>query len=209
MGFTDVYHQLCYGVTQMSTKPLISQEAHTRAQQQHLRELEAAEELAKKNFNFLQVEKRSIKEIRRLAKQSPAAHEILLLMAEKMNRENALMVSLTTLMELTGRSRPTVARALKVLKDELWVQVVKVGTANAYLINNSVFWQSAGDKKHAHFRASIIASSADQDEDVDVMSKTKLKHFPFLDIRETAQNGGQVLISNDDLPPPDQAEMDV
>lgn len=188
---------------------VISEEAEARARLQDMREEEEAEERRKRNYHFVQIEKRAMREIRRLAKESPAAHEILLILAEKMNRENAIMCSIQTLQQLTGRSRPTVSRAIKVLKDEMWVQVVKVGTANAYLINNSVFWQSSGDKKFAHFRAAIITSATEQDEDPDVMAKAKLKHFPYLEVRDAVTDGAQLLISNDDLPPPDQAEMDL
>lgn len=186
---------------------VITEKAKARARQQDLTEEQAREELRRNNYNFLQLEKRSIKEIRRLAKESPAAHEILLLLAEKMNRENAIMCSSQTLQELTGRSRPTVTRAIKVLRDEKWVQVVKIGTANCYLINNAVFWQSAGDRKHSHFRAAIVASASEQDEDPVAMAKTKLKHFPYLEIREAVQSGADVLVTNEELPPPDQGEL--
>lgn len=164
---------------------LVPEEVHQRAQQQHLKEREASEELAKKNHNFLQVQKRNLKEFRRLIKENPTAAQLMFLFAEKMNRQNALMCSFNTLGEITGLSRSTLSKAIALLKKEQWIEVLKVGTANAYLINHAVFWQDTADKKNSHFvfGATIIASMSEQDEGAATKESWKdveLRHFPFL-----------------------------
>jgi hypothetical protein len=178
------------------------------ARQHELEALARRDAVAKKNFDFVQIEKKSLKELRRLTDQHPKAASLLYRLAEKMNKQNAIVVSQTTLMHLTGWSRPTVSGAVKVLKDEKWIQVLKIGTANAYIINNAVFWQDSRDKKVTTFRAQIIASAGEQDEPVERMQKLKLRHLPFAEILESQATGTPLLISGQEEPP-DQGEFDV
>lgn len=166
-------------------KSVIPEEVHQRAQHQHLQERDASDELARKNQNFLQVQKRNLKEFRRLIKENPTAAQLMFLFAEKMNRQNALMCSFKTLEEITSLSRSTLSKAISLLKKEQWIEVIKVGTANAYLINHSVFWQDSADKKNSHFvfGATIIASMSEQEEGAATKENWKnveLRHFPFL-----------------------------
>ena len=68
-----------------------------------------------------------------------------------------------TLCEITGVSRPTVGRAIKLLKDDQWIDTVKIGNANAYCVNERVFWQAGrNQRKYAIFSATVIASATDQ-----------------------------------------------
>lgn len=166
-------------------KSLVPEEVHQRAQQQHLKERQASEDLAKKNHNFVQVQRRNLKEFRRLIKENPTAAQLMFLFAEKMNRQNALMCSFKTLEDITGLSRSTLSKAISLLKKEQWIEVIKVGTANAYLINHSVFWQDSADKKNSHFifGATIIASLSEQDDGAASKENWKgleMRHFPFL-----------------------------
>ena len=62
------------------------------------------------------------------------------------------LCSYTTLCEITGVSRPTVGRAIKLLKDDQWIDTVKIGNANAYCVNERVFWQAGrNQRKYAIF----------------------------------------------------------
>ena len=71
------------------------------------------------NFNFVQLSRSYLHQMRKLARKSPIAHEILYYLVEHMGRTtNAVVCSYTTLCEITGVSRPTVGRAIKLLKDD-------------------------------------------------------------------------------------------
>lgn len=177
-----------------------------RLRQQEAEDAQA--ELEKKNFHFLQLDKRNMKAVRALIRQSPKAADILMLLAEHMNKQNAIVMSMHTLVAMTGWSRPTVSGAVKVLKDGRWLQVIKIGTANAYVINNSVFWQDSRGKKLACFSAQIVVSADEQDVSIEELGKIKLQHFPFAEIKEANQSGAIVSISGRE-PPPDQEEMDM
>lgn len=164
---------------------LVPEQFHQKAQHMDLLAREKAEEEAKKNHNFVQVEKRSLRDIRGLIDRSPNAAKLLFIMAEKMNRQNALLCSFKTLQEITGLSRTTLSNAVSLLKQEHWVQVIKVGTANAYVVNSRVFWQSFGNLKHAVFNATIIATAEEQDKET--WDNIELRSFPMLASAEEAK----------------------
>ena len=91
------------------------------------------------NFNFVQLSRSYLHQMRKLARKSPIAHEILYYLVEHMGRTtNAVVCSYTTLCEITGVSRPTVGRAIKLLKDDQWIDTVKIGNANAYCVNEEI-----------------------------------------------------------------------
>jgi DNA-binding transcriptional regulator GbsR (MarR family) len=173
----------------------------------------AAQDRAKadedKNYHFLQLDKRSMKAFRSLMSEHTKAAQLLIIFSERMNKENALVMSQTAMIELTGWSRPTISAAVKTLREGNWVQVLKIGTANAYIVNNNVFWQAERSKKHLHFRAAIIISESEQEKTFEQMSAVKMRNLPFAEIKEAQQKGAAVLLSNEKLDPPDQAEMDM
>lgn len=157
------------------------------------------------NYNFVQISKGYLQAMRKLARKSPLAHEILYYLVEHMGiNTNAVVCSYRTLCDITGVSRPTVGRAIKLLKDDNWIDAVKVGNATAYAVNERVFWQSGrANRKYAIFSATVIASESEQESDYHVRAKKKLTHIPFID------DDDNVSVSNEKLPPPDQDEMDV
>lgn len=97
--------------------------------------------LKKNPADFTMVTRGYWADIRALSKRMPVAFQLLTLITERMNRTNALVVSQATLSELLGVGRTTVHKAVRLLEQEKWVQVVKVGTANAYILNSKVVWR--------------------------------------------------------------------
>lgn len=184
---------------------IISDEAKARARRQDEEEKEEAKKRAKKNYNFVQLEKKSLKLVRELYEKSPTAGKILFIMAEKMNRQNALVCSYETMGKITGFGRTTLYKAIKYLREHNWIEVIKIGTANAYVINSRVFWQSHGDKKLTVFNATIVASSDEQDSPIEEWNEVNLNHYPFLSHED---KDADVIVKNEDLPPPDQDEID-
>lgn len=175
-----------------------------------IREIEATEqreaearERARKNADFVQFTRRGMAEYRGLIDRSPVAAKLLVLMAERMDYQNALVCSSAVLEELTGLSRTTIYRAVKLLRDERWLDVIKVGSANAYLVNSGVFWTSYGDRKHTSFQATILATSSEQEGNVD--KQVQLRRFPFL----SRKQGERAVLTSEELPPPDQKDLDL
>jgi DNA-binding transcriptional ArsR family regulator len=159
----------------------------------------------KENYNFVQLSRGYLSQMRKLARKSPVAHEILYYLVEHMGRTtNAVVCSYKTLCEMTGVSRPTVGRAIKLLKDENWIDTVKIGNANAYCVNERVFWQAArNQRQYAVFSATVIASASEQDSDYRDKAKQKLTYIPVIEDDDIPVTG------NEDLPPPDQRDLDL
>ncbi len=160
---------------------------------------------SKDNYNFVQVGRAYLSQMRKLARKSPVANEILLYLVEHMARTtNAVVCSYSTLQEVTGVSRTTVANAIKLLKEDNWIDAVKIGSATAYCINERVFWQAArNQRKYAIFSATVIASATEQNSDYHEKAKTKLTHIPFVETTE------RLIVSHEELPPPDQQDLDL
>jgi len=160
-----------------------------------------------KNYNFVQLQKSYLKNWRILASKNPVAVQILFFLIENMGRtSNAVICSYQVLEEMTDTSRSTVSRAIRILKDENWIQAVKVGSANAYAINEKVAWQAArNQRKYAIFSATVVASESEQDSKFAEKAKEALKHIPVIDYtKETV-----TIDTEEKLPPPDQGEMNV
>ena len=158
------------------------------------------------NYDFVQVSRGYLKQMRELARKSPLAHEILYYLVEHMGRTtNAVIVSYATLCEVTGVSRPTIGRAIKLLKNDNWIDAVKVGSATAYCVNARAFWQaSRNQKKYAIFQATVIASESEQEASYQKKAREKLTYIPVLERNERA-----IPDSEERLPPPDQQDLDL
>lgn len=161
-----------------------------------------------KGLDFVQVSRAYLKEWRGLTKKSPLASEILMYFIEHMGKTtNAVVCSYATLVEITGMSRATVARAVKILRDDNWIEGIKIGGANAYAINARAFWQASNNqRKYAIFQATVIAARSEQDSDYDKRARQKIRHIPFVGAEARST---RVITSNEALPPPDQQDLDL
>ena len=106
------------------------------------------------------------KEMMWLALKHPKAQAILLFLVDQMDNFNAVMCSYTVLQEVLGIGRTTASTAIKILKDNGFIAVLKSGTSNIYAINDSVYWKSWGNKKqYSKFPANVVLALSEQDKD--------------------------------------------
>ncbi|HGJ5684827.1 TPA: replication/maintenance protein RepL [Salmonella enterica subsp. enterica serovar Stanley] len=134
--------------------------------------------IPEKSADFVQIKDRYLKDIRVLISQNPVSAQILFLFIEKMGKfNNSIVCSYQTLIEITGFSRATISRAIKLLKDQNWIDTVKIGSATAYCVNAQVAWRKANNQRHyAIFSSTIIASSS---ENKDYKTNKKLRNIPY------------------------------
>lgn len=120
----------------------------------------------KANKDFVQLYKKELIQLRALAEKDPNALSVLFILVEKMNKQNAIVVSQKALMQWTEKSRTTIHNAIKALEETKFVQIVKIGTSNAYVVNSTVFWQSDALTKErtTTFSAQVVAIESEQDE---------------------------------------------
>lgn len=161
------------------------------------------------NHGFVQVSRKYLDELDELAFRSPAARKLLTSLVKAMNRQNAVMVSQASLVKLTGLSAPTIKRAVALLREQQWIEVLKVGTSNVYRVNSSVFWQARADGRWASFSAEVVLNFDEQDEITKAAPinppRTTLRNIPVLSADDDVLVSGAALGSDD---PPEQAQLD-
>jgi len=155
----------------------------------------------KNTADFVQVTRGYLAEMRKLQDKSPMALSVLLFLTERMTRQNAIVISQPTLAEILGCNPSSIYRAINLLRKENWVQVVKVGQANGYLVNSKVVWRSHQEKRYGYFNAEVVVSETEQVQTIEELENQTLKHIPNVKV-------GEMMISdNADLPPPDQKDL--
>ena len=134
-----------------------------RVSDDELTELELAKLKKKrgKNYNFIQFYKHNMKAYRALISQNPTAAKIFLFLAEHMTHENAVTCSNQVLQEQMGKSRQTIWKAIKVLKESGYLDVYRLGGgANTYTLNKNVVWSGTKEaKQYCVFEGPVLISA--------------------------------------------------
>lgn len=140
---------------------------------ERLEELQKKEEQEKKEEqkqkkspykDFIQMNNAYYKAEDWLMKTSPIGYRILRFLISHMNNYNAVICSYAVLEEYFDISKPTVTRAIKLLKEHNFIDTAKTGTSNVYFINKELVWKSWGtNHKYAEFGAKIIISESEQE----------------------------------------------
>jgi hypothetical protein len=157
------------------------------------------------NHDFVQVSRKHIDALNDLARESAKAHYLLWVLVKNMNKQNSIMVSQDSLMKLADLTRPTMQRAIALLREKRWIEVLKVGTTNVYRVNSTTFWTTRAGERWASFQAEVIVNLDEQDEFTKAEPSPKLHEVPVL------QSGEDVVVSGSQLgsdEPPEQAQLD-
>lgn len=148
------------------------------------------------NSDFVQLSKIYMDETVDLANRAPAAFTVLMTLVKQMNKVNSVMISNESLERICGISNSTVKRAIKILREQQWIDVLKVGTSNVYRVNSNVFWQDRADGKWASFQAQVVLNFDEQDETTKKKPiKSWTRHIPLVEAddvqREPVEPGAQ------------------
>ena len=65
-----------------------------------------------------------------------------------MDNRNALACSYAVFEDYFGKSRSTVYRAVKLLEENGFLNVLKMGTSNVYVVNEDLAWTDGNDKRN-------------------------------------------------------------
>lgn len=153
-------------------------------------------------ITWTQVSLEASERLRGLIGREPKAAQLVLALIERMEPGSGgvVIASRTTMAEIIGASLPTVARALKVLMDEGWVQRMRIGSAPALAINSRVAWTGQrGHLSHAVFSATVIASRSEQDEHA--LNPPPMQSIAF------AEAGKWPVATGPGEPPPSQPDL--
>lgn len=118
--------------------------------------------MTKKNTNFIQLYRTNVNVFRAIA-HNPTAVSILSIVIEHMDSKNNVLLSIPMMCKMTGKSKPAVYTALRVLKDIEVVKVRNLGGACLFECNSNFAWTSyAGSReKYAKTQAVVLVDSSE------------------------------------------------
>jgi hypothetical protein len=135
-----------------------------------------------KNVNFVQLYREHMPEVRWLMSNHSFASSLLFFILEHMDTRNALACSYEVFIDYFGKSRTTVYRAVKLLQDNGFIDVLKMGTSNVYIVNADLAWtDNNSKKKFAKYDGNILVSKK---ENKDYQYRTRFERFKALRERE-------------------------
>lgn len=149
-----------------------------QSEEQKLQELEQE----KKNANFIQLYRDNMPELRWLMTKQPFASSLLFFILEHMDTKNALACSYSVFEDYFEKSRMTIYRAIKILEENGFIDVLKMGTSNVYVVNQDLAWTSYNtSKKYAKYEGNILVSKK---ENKDYEYRSQFERFKTLRERE-------------------------
>lgn len=115
------------------------------------------------NPPFTQFYNDNLAQIQWLIEKKPTAASIWFFLVRAMDDRNLAIVPQTVLMDQFNISRASVARAIAFLRDNGFLVIHKVGSANAYSLNHELVWRrSHTEKQYAFDTANIIFAMDEQ-----------------------------------------------
>ena len=142
------------------------------------------------------------KNLRSLQRENPGAALVFSVLREHMQiGTNAVTISNPALAKILGKSPRTIARATKHLVDHAFVQVIKTGNTNCYVVNEQVACAGSPGQRKAVFSTTVVAHECEQDEGWAEVKK--LKSVPII------YGDERIVLGCDELPPPDQQDLDL
>ena len=184
----------------LSGEKVVPAEVQLRSAQRELTRLKSGAV----NAGFIQVSKVYIDEMNDLAQHAASAHRVLWTLIKEMNKQNAVMISQDSLCKLTKLSSATVKRAVALLREQQWLEVLKMGTANIYRVNSNVVWQDRADGRWASFNAHVILNFDEQDGVTKASPSVRTRHIPFVEaddevVAVSKTKGSQLNLIDEDM----------
>ena len=118
----------------------------------------------KTNGGFYMTSRSAEKNLRVLQKESPNGALVFSVLREHMKiGTNAVTISSVTLAKILSKSLRTITRAIRYLTENNYVQIIKTGTSNTYIINERISFSGSVGQRKAVFSATVVAHEAEQE----------------------------------------------
>lgn len=144
---------------------------------------EEQREIDKKNKNFVMFFRENMPEIRWLMINHSFASAVFLFITEHMDGRNTLACSYSLMSEYFHKDRSTLHRAIKILEENGFLIIMKMGNSNVYLVNSNIAWtsynnqKSGADMQYASLDGKILIS---RKENMDYELKNQSERFKKL-----------------------------
>lgn len=134
---------------------------------------------------WIQSDKDAHKAMWQLGVKHPSALAVLHFMISKLNRgAGGIAISAPALARAMSISERTAKSAVGILRDARFVQILKTGNTNIYIVNSKVAWQGKRGMRYATFNAQLIIDEQEQVRDLDELIKEadKLLDVPVMEL---------------------------
>jgi len=139
-------------------------------------------DLEKRNSNFVMLFRESMPEFGWLIQKSGISARIFAFILEHMDTTNALICPAQILIDRFDISLSTVRRCMKLLYDNGFIDILKSGSSNVYVVNHAVAWTSwESGKQYCQFDGKILVSKT---ENADYIYRSQFDKFKQLRARE-------------------------
>ena len=129
----------------------------------------------RKNPPFVQYDEANIVYVRELIQKNPVAADIFMFLSQHMNRQNVCACPSKVLEEVTGKGRTTVSVAISLLKNDGYINIIKIGTTNGYVLNPDIVWKAwRTGKPYCEFEGKILISKSENAEIEKMISEKNL-----------------------------------
>jgi Fe2+ or Zn2+ uptake regulation protein len=99
-----------------------------------------------------------------------------------MDNKNALACSYAVFEDYFDISKDTIRRSIKLLKDNGFIDTLKMGTSNIYIVNTEIAWTSWNNQKqYTKFNGNMLVSKK---ENKDYAYRSQFEKFKSLRQRE-------------------------
>ncbi|WP_339056768.1 plasmid replication initiator-like protein [Candidatus Regiella endosymbiont of Tuberolachnus salignus] len=136
-----------------------------------------AEQRRTKNFvpgGYYMMSREAEKNLRALQQESPAASLVFSIIREHMQiGTNAVTISNRALCKIIDKSRATITRAVSHLAKHNYVQIIKTGNVNTYVVNEKIAFSGSPFQRKAVFSATIVAHECEQEKGWEEVKKLK------------------------------------
>ena len=132
---------------------------------------------------YYMMNRRAEKNLRDLQRENSTASLVFSVLREQMQiGTNAVTISNHVLAKILNKSPRTIARATTYLATNNYVQIIKVGNTNTYVVNEQIAFSGRPGQRKAVFSSTIVAHESEQEEGWNEVKK--LKAIPALSIEE-------------------------
>lgn len=140
--------------------------ANRATTERDLAEAKRAQDIARKNNGFTQLDDVGVRALEKLMEKSVKAGNLFLRLTRQMDSRGAIVASREVLADLAGVDASNVAKLLKLMTDYGLIRQTKQGGTRVIAINPEVAWRSWNNgKEYAVFNARVIVSKEDWEDD--------------------------------------------
>lgn len=138
-----------------------------------------------KSQGWMQSDKQAHISMWKLGMKHPTALAVLHFMISKLSRgANGIVISSAALARAMDISERTAKSATAILRDAKFVQILKSGNTNVYIVNSKVAWQGNRGMRYSSFNAQLIVDEQEQTKSIEDLQieNAELIEVPVMEV---------------------------